>query len=114
MSRRQVEALKVQCSMQQRLIQARARFTTHVHIKINPADQRYGAKQFQILDEPELGLAKQLITGDTVSFVDSVKRVGEKKNLQLDICENVLSSQFDILIGVIGEPKYFDTSYTVL
>jgi|LauGreDrversion4_2_1035121.scaffolds.fasta_scaffold171161_2 hypothetical protein len=81
LSRRQVEALKVQCSMQQRLIQARARFTTHVHIKINPSDQRFGNKQFQILDEPELGLAKQIVTGDTVSFVDSVKRLGEKKNL---------------------------------
>ncbi len=66
------------------------------------------------MDEPELGLAKQIVTGDTVSFVDSVKRVGEKKSLQLDICENVLSSQNDILIGVIGEPKYFDPSFTVL
>lgn len=58
--------------MQQRLIQARARFNTHVHIKVNPSDQRFGAKQFQILDEPDLGLAKQIVTGDTVSFVDSV------------------------------------------
>jgi hypothetical protein len=43
-----------------------------VHIKVNPSDQRFGAKQFQILDEADLGLAKQIVTGDTVSFVDSV------------------------------------------
>lgn len=66
------------------------------------------------MDEPELGLAKQIVTGDTLSFVDSVKRVGDKKKLQLDICENVLSSQIDVLIGVINEPKYFDFSHTVL
>jgi hypothetical protein len=54
------------------------------------------------------------VIGETVSFVDFVKRVGEKRPLPLNICENILSSQNDIFIGVIGEPKYFDPSFTVL
>ena len=115
LSRRQTEQLKIQCSMQQRLIQARARFSTQVYVKINPADQRFAGKPFQILDEPELGLAKQLLTGQTISFVDFAKRLGENRPLPFDICNQVLSSQSDIVIGVIGEPQYnLDPTFTVL
>ena len=54
------------------------------------------------------------MTGDTISFVDFVKRVGEIKPLPLSIGEKVLSSQNDILVGVIGEPQYVDSSFTVV
>lgn len=92
--------------MQQKLIQARAHFTTLVHVQIQPDEE----DRIAVLDEPDLGLAKQIVINDSVFFVDAVSKVVQEQSLPIDLENIVLSTKRDVLMVVVQEPIYADKS----
>lgn len=77
-----------------------------MHIVVQPSSD--GENSFKVLEEPELGLAKQLVVGDLICFVDSVSRLSECHPAQTfftqELEEIILDTKQDALVAVIGEP----------
>lgn len=102
---RRVQALEVQCSMQEKLIKKRSLFTTQVHVCLWPSPVALGqSPEFRVLGDQELGLAKQLAIDGKLYFADSFIRSAETSLFDaLDLEPAVLGAKTDLIIGVLRE-----------